>query len=250
MSFYQKGEKNTIIMLEGNIGSGKSTFLRVIENHLSVDVIFEPTDKWQNKNDEENILDLFYRDTPRWAYTFQSYAFISRVQTLLEFNAKNKSSNPQVLERSVYCDRYCFAQNCYESGLMSPLEWQIYKEWFSWLVETYAPRPKGFIYLQTTPDVCFERINKRNRKEETGISVEYLSEIHGRHENWLVRKLDIVGHVAEVPVLILDCNKDFEHDVAQQKMHMQKVQEFIDGLLLPMMPVGDRKVIDNVNTSS
>ena len=65
-----------LIMIEGNIGAGKSTFLKVLQNQLNADIIFEPTNKWQEIDRESNLLDLFYKDTPRWAYTFQSYAFI------------------------------------------------------------------------------------------------------------------------------------------------------------------------------
>ena len=115
---------------EGNIGAGKSTFLNILRQNLEVDIIFEPTDKWQNIGTGGNLLDLFYKDTKRWAYTFQSYAFITRVESVLEHQAKSANKNVQILERSVYCDRYCFAKNCFEHGNMSALEWQIYKEWF------------------------------------------------------------------------------------------------------------------------
>ena len=66
----QKNKK--VLILEGNIGAGKSTFLKILKNNLNVDIIFEPTDKWQDVENEGNILDLFYKDTKRWAYTFQT----------------------------------------------------------------------------------------------------------------------------------------------------------------------------------
>ena len=135
-----------MLILEGNIGAGKSTFLRILKNNLDLNIVFEPTDKWQNVGDDGgNLLDLFYKDIKRWAYTFQSYAFITRVQAQLEYESKKNNKEIFVLERSVYCDRYCFAKNCFEMGSMSALEWQIYKEWFSWLVEGYMRKPNGFI---------------------------------------------------------------------------------------------------------
>src|SRR5271154_55052 len=116
-----------IFFLEGNIGAGKSTFLSILGKNFDFEIVFEPTDKWQRVNNNDgNLLDLFYKDSKRWAYTFQSFAFISRVRTQFEQNQK-LSKKIQVLERSVYCDRFCFAKNCVEIGLMDELEWHIYK---------------------------------------------------------------------------------------------------------------------------
>ena len=223
-----------IIMIEGNIGAGKSTFLKVLSNYIDVEIIFEPTDKWQNASEDENLLHLFYKDTPRWAYTFQSYAFISRINTILEFRAKNTSSKIQLLERSIYCDRYCFAKNCYESGLMSPVEWHIYTEWFSWLAEKYAPIPNGFIYLKTTPETCYQRVLKRQRSEESSLGLDYLKQLHQKHEDWLIRQKELMPHLRDIPVLTLDCNEEFETNISVQKKHARAIEAFLTQNILTL----------------
>jgi len=220
-------QTSNILIIEGNIGAGKSTFLKMLKKNLDLDIIPEPTEKWQKISAEDNLLDLFYKDTPRWAYTFQSYAFITRVQALIEHQKNNTDKPIQVLERSVYCDRYCFAKNCFESGLMSNLEWQIYKEWFSWLVENYTPRPSGFVYLRTTPQTCFKRIAQRNRCEETDIPISYLEALHKKHEEWLIDKKGVSLSLKAIPVLELDCNIDFEHNEEQQMKLIEKIKDFI-----------------------
>ncbi len=146
----------------------------------------------------------------------------------LEQEAHFASNGIQILERSVYSDRYCFAKNCYELGIMTDLEWELYKEWFSWLIENYSTPPSGFIYLQTDPDVCFSRIKKRSRSEEAEIPLEYIKLLHKKHEDWLVNKLDISDKLYDVPVLVLDCNKDFENDINLQKENMLKILAFLD----------------------
>jgi len=229
-------KKPSILMVEGNVGAGKSTFLKIIQKKLKIDVIYEPTNKWQNKNEDENLLHLFYKDTPRWAYTFQSYAFISRVQSIIDYQASHKSSPLQILERSVYCDRYCFAKNCFESGLMTQLEWQIYKEWFTWLVERYTPRPSGFIYLKTTPEICFKRLTKRNRSEEAGVPLSYLQELHRRHEDWLIGQKELTPFLATVPVLTIDCTQEFESNERVQEEQMNAIQDFIDTKVMVQTP--------------
>jgi deoxyadenosine/deoxycytidine kinase len=134
----------------------------------------------------------------------------------------------QILERSVYSDRYCFAKNCFELGFMSALEWKLYQEWFAWLVENYAPRPDAFIYLKTDPEVCHDRLLKRNRSEESAVGLDYLTLVHNKHQEWLVQKKDVSKQIASVPVLILECNEDFEHSVQTQEMHLNSILEFID----------------------
>ena len=217
-----------VLVLEGNIGAGKSTFLRILSKSLDVDIIHEPTDKWQKVGAGGNLLELFYKDTPRWAYTFQSYAFISRVHALQESENLPSSNAVQILERSVYCDRYCFAKNAFESGFMTELEWQIYKEWFNWLVEKYTTKPGGFIYLKVSPQVCYQRLVKRNRSEESSVSLDYLEALHRKHEDWLINKKELGSFIKNVPVLVLECDEDFEQIQKEQQKHLESVKSFIE----------------------
>ena len=214
-------------VLEGNIGAGKSTLLKILGDNLPIDVRFEPTDKWQKIGTGGNLLELFYKDTPRWAYTFQSYAFISRIQTQMQEATTRGSHAMTLFERSVYCDRFCFAKNCFEAGLMSKLEWDIYQEWFAWLVDSYVTKPDGFIYLRTTPEKSFQRLLKRSRSEESAIPQEYLDALHTKHEDWLIKKKDVPASLANVPVLVLDCDKEFENDSVEQAYKIQQVHDFI-----------------------
>ncbi len=220
----KKGPDNFIV--EGNIGSGKSTFLRLVGEQLPVQVVYEPHTKWQDVGGGENLLERFYNDIPRWAYTFQSYAFITRIMEQQKYSFEYPDIT-QIIERSVYSDRYCFAKNCFEMGAMSNLEWQLYQDWFSWLVENYAPQPTGFIYLQTDPEVCFSRLKKRARQEEVSVPLSYLQSLHDKHESWLLKKEGVAAHIKEVPVLVLSCNDDFEHDTRYFTQHLEAIASFI-----------------------
>jgi len=213
------------LILEGNIGAGKSTFLKIIENNFDVEVVYEPHEQWQNVAGE-NLLDKFYKDTSRWSYSFQTYAFVTRVVQQEQY-AQTSSYPVHILERSVYSDRYCFAKNCYEMGVMSALEWKLYQEWFEWLVYNYTQKPHGFIYLKTDPEVCYQRLLKRNRSEESTVDLEYLKMLHEKHENWLIKKKNVASYLKNVPVLELECNKDFQHDVVQQQKHLDTIERFL-----------------------
>ena len=212
--------------VEGGIGAGKSTFLKVINTFLNAQVVYEPHKMWQNVRGE-NLLERFYEDTERWAYTFQTYAFITRI--LEREKAALTNRHPfQILERSVYSDRYCFAKNCFELGTMNALEWKLYQEWFSWLVDTYTTKPSGFIYLQTDPIVCYKRLLKRKRQEETSVTLDYLQLLHDKHEKWLIHKEGIDVALKDVPVLVIPVNDEFETDRDVQKAHMAKIIDFLE----------------------
>lgn len=214
-------------VIEGNIGAGKSTFLQVVGEHLNAQLVFEPCKAWQDVGGKGNLLNAFYRDGQRWAYTFQSYAFITRVLEQEKKAQENKHAF-QLLERSVYSDRYCFAKNAYEMGLMSSLEWGLYCEWFEWLVQNRLEQPAGFIYLRTDPEVCYERLGIRNRSEEKEVPLEYLKLLHGKHEDWLVHKKDIAFYLRNTPVLVLDCNENFEGNDLLVQEHAKKIVQFLD----------------------
>lgn len=213
-------------VVEGNIGAGKSTFLKVINTFLNAQVVYEPHTKWQNIQGE-NLLERFYADTQRWAYTFQTFAFITRILEREKAAASNDKPF-QILERSVYSDRYCFARNCFELGTMTSLEWKLYQEWFSWLVDTYVAKPSGFIYLQTDPITCYKRLLKRNRQEETGVTLDYLQLLHDKHEGWLIQKEEVAPYMKDIPVLVIPCDEDFENDREIQKRHMSKIIDFLE----------------------
>ena len=75
----------SLIFVEGNIGTGKTTFVQFLEQNLNPEkynIIYEPVDEWQKLKDSQgkNILEHFYEDQEKWAFAFQMNSFISRVK--------------------------------------------------------------------------------------------------------------------------------------------------------------------------
>ena len=211
------------LTLEGNIGAGKSTFLRVLKRFLPVSIIAEPCAAWQNVAGE-NFIERYYTDMQRWAYSFQTYVLLTHV---LAQRAALSGSHAGwfIAERSLYSARYCFVQNLFELGHISTLEWNLYQEWFAALMALDSIRPQGFIYLKTDPERCFYRIQKRGRHEESGVTRQYLVQLYQKHEAWLVHKTHSI--LSDVPVLILDGDKEFEHDAHMQEEFADIIKNFI-----------------------
>jgi len=188
--------------IEGNIGVGKSTIVRLLNEH-GIETMQEPVDTWTAVKDEENgknILENFYEDPKRWAYTFQSIAFRSRVRGL------DRLTPGSVAERSIFTDRRVFAEVARTSGNITNVEWDDYTDWFDWVVSKTDQSAQGFVYLRAEPDVCHQRIQGRARPGEESIPLEYLQRLHERHDAWLLN---------ESNVLVLDMNRQKPEDVIQ-----------------------------------
>ncbi|XP_065890802.1 deoxycytidine kinase 2-like [Dysidea avara] len=227
--------------VEGNIAAGKSTFLESLRKFYPEAVLVsEPINKWQSiSSDKEdmskptehyssNLLDMFYKDPKRWAYTFQTYACISRLRAQLRPLSPDlitSENSVQFFERSVYSDKFCFARNCYISGLFTKTEWDVYCDWHKFLMDTLPLHFDGFIYLRASPKICYDRLQKRKRAEESTVTRDYLEALHERHDEWLVRNEVAIPNAP--PVLVLNCDQEFHDDEQVGKEMVEKVKEFV-----------------------
>jgi len=256
-----KGSNIKKIAVEGNIAAGKSSFLRILSNELNFVVVPEPVTKWQRVIDEAdqaltcsqenggNLLSMFYSDPKRWGFMFQTYAFISRIRAQIspaesfyeqddelsssQQEKRRKGIVVEFFERSIYSDRYCFARNCFDNEVFNPMEWNVYKDIHTWLACTLNLSFDAFVYLRTSPKTCLERLKKRGREEENGIKLQYLEQLHKKHEEWMIDRspdLKIPPEIAKTPILVLDCDKEFESDEVRKQQLVDQVKDFIKTL--------------------
>jgi deoxyguanosine kinase len=174
-----------LISIEGNIGSGKSTlveYLKSLEKYVFVD---EPVNEWITIKDNtgSNALECFYKNQKENAFCFQVLAYITRLKKLIDTIKQNPSNTIIITERSIETDRNVFAKMLYEDGLISSIEWETYNYWFN----TFKDISKVYmiIYIKTSPTKCLERINIRNRSEESNIKTDYLEKCNKYHNDWL-----------------------------------------------------------------
>lgn len=196
-----KGKKKYTVSVEGNIGCGKTTLLEYFKSSPNVEAIKEPVEQWTNIQGH-NALALLYQDPKRWSFTFNLYAQLTRIQ----MHVKPHSKPVKMLERSLYSTRYCFVENDYRSKTINGLEVSILNGWFDFLMERENTALDLIIYLRANPEICYERIKKRSRKEECGVPFELIQSLHDLHEEWLIQGKK---YKIPAPVLVLDANKDY-----------------------------------------
>ena len=188
-------DQHLILSLDGNIGAGKSTLMARLQTEMpDIEFVLEPVAEWTTlKNAEgKSLLELFYEDKHRWAYTFQNCAILTRLRSLKKALAAT-TKKVIITERSVLTDRFVFAEMMKESGAMDPIEWQLYLNWY----DTFATEIPihGILYLTTSVAVSAERIQTRGRMGEGSIPNDYLKSLQTQHETWLATTSLPVQHL-------------------------------------------------------
>ena len=195
----------TIISIEGNIGTGKSTFIdklqdyfQRINNDLKIGFIPEPVNIWNSVTDDAGvtILEKYYDNQYKYAFPFQMMAYISRLSIMRE--ALKQDYDFIIMERSMFTDCEVFAKMLYDDKKIESIEYNIYKKWFDEFINDFPDI--WHIYIQADPTVSQTRVLKRERSGEN-IPLSYLEKCHEYHEKWLLEG-------ENEPVLILDGNKD------------------------------------------
>lgn len=188
----------TIICIEGNIGTGKTTFVkRMKETYKNrEDILFleEPVDLWMScKDSEGNILDHYYKDQVAFGFKFQMMAYISRL-SILKRAIETGKYKYIVSERSLHTDKNIFCKMLYDTGKIDEIGYQIYNMWF----DEFYPYSKNcvYVYLRADPNVSLKRVIKRARSGEA-IPLEYLQECHKYHDEWLKNSIVLDANVEE-----------------------------------------------------
>ncbi|XP_071548282.1 deoxynucleoside kinase-like isoform X3 [Panulirus ornatus] len=190
------------VSIEGNIGSGKSTFLQYFSSVPGVATYQEPVHLWTNF-EGHNLLGKLYEDPERWSFLFQSYVQLTR----LNIHLQQSSSPVRLIERSLQNNRYCFVESGHDCGHLKGAEYRVLCEYYDFIESKLDIGLDLIVYLRSTPEVVHRRMLKRGRSEEAGVTVEYLKLVHDYYEKWLFHHQP---HAPLAPVLIINADQKLE----------------------------------------
>ncbi|NCP88034.1 MAG: deoxynucleoside kinase [Anaerolineae bacterium CG_4_9_14_3_um_filter_57_17] len=163
-----------IILVAGNIGAGKTSLTERIGARQGWAMGYESVS-------DNPYLPDFYADMRAWSFHLQVYFLGHRARQYLELAADSRTA---ISDRSIYEDAYIFARALNHMGNMTERDYFSYRRLFD-LVVTSLPAPNLLIYLKAPVEVLTERIRRRARGMETGISAEYLSLLDTFYDEWL-----------------------------------------------------------------
>jgi deoxyadenosine/deoxycytidine kinase len=162
------------IAIAGNIGSGKTTLTGLLARHFAWQAHYEEVD-------DNPYLDDFYNEMQRWSFNLQIYFLNTRFNQILNIK---KSDKTIIQDRTIYEDAYIFAPNLHSMGLMSTRDFENYFTLFN-LISSLIDPPDLVIYLKASVPALVRQIEKRGRKYEDGIRLDYLRKLNERYDSWV-----------------------------------------------------------------
>ena len=161
------------IAIAGNIGAGKTTLTKLLSKHYKWNTHFEDAE-------ENPYLNDFYDDMQRWSFNLQIYFLNSRLNQIIEIRESNKTT---IQDRTIYEDTL-FAKILYDLGHIDDLGYENYKGLF-YIMNKFLVYPDVIVYLRLSPETAMQRIQKRARGCETGLTLDYLRRLNHEYENWV-----------------------------------------------------------------
>ena len=172
-----------MIVIEGNIGAGKTTAQRLITStHKSCVSYLEPVQ-------DNPYLSMFYENPKQYALEMQYYLMSRRYSMHRDAVEQEwyKGKNT-IHDRSIFGDE-AFAIVLHQDGFISDIgfhNYQMHRE----CMEKTILIPQLVIFLQVPPSVCYDRIRNRGRPCELGITVDYLTKLHDAYTQVIIPKLE------------------------------------------------------------
>lgn len=174
-----------LVVVAGNIGVGKTSLTERIGDRLGWRTDFESVV-------DNPYLSEFYDNMRKWSFHLQIFFLGHRAEQYLKAAQDARSA---ILDRSIYEDSYIFARALHHLDNLNERDYQSYRRLFKLIVQG-LPRPDLLIYLKAPVEVLLERIERRARGMETGITADYLSLLDSFYEEWM-------GHFDLCPVLTI-----------------------------------------------
>ena len=210
-----------VLVVDAIVGGGKSTLIYrcllpyFMSKGYKVVVIGEPVEQWQ----KSGLFEKFYSDMKRWAYTFQTKAFQSRVRLTCETYEKyGDSVDIYILERSIFSDRL-FVEILVDQGLIDSMEKQLYDDWWSEWKRIMPIQPNLFLYFKPSVKLAMERVEKRARSKEevSGVTSAYQSLLAKKHDEHFGGQSFECEQGLHIPCRTLISDAEFETDPIEKE---------------------------------
>ncbi len=222
----------TLIVINSAIAGGKSELIRVIKENLpeisgrKVVFIDERLDLVTNINGD-NLLEKFYKDMGRWAFTLQFFFMTVRVEYVQEIIKTHGNDAIYIMERDWFADKKCFAETLHENGKMSESEWYAYLHLFNRQISTPdVPKITAYVFIDCSLETHMKRLLLRGRKEETDITSDYELSLIKKH-----REIETDYKSRGIPLLSINGEQNFKDSGEEQKNVLKEIEDFVTSII-------------------
>lgn len=202
--------KGSIIVIEGNIASGKSTLTDNLVSYL----ISEGLDARLYKEPIlQSYLDAFILNQPKYAFGFQMSMLIENQCLYADALDHSRKGGVAIMDRSFLGNRV-FAEVQKNKGNINDDDFKIYEDVFNRM--DAFPKPDYIVYLKVNPQVNARRCKLRDRScEADNYDIGYFQSLNDRYDDLISRLRN------EHNIIELEWSRD--RTIAEQKMGTMEV---------------------------
>jgi deoxyguanosine kinase len=209
--------KYNYVVIEGNIGAGKTTLARRIADQFNAHLILEHFA-------DNPFLPKFYSEPEKYSFPLELSFLASRYKQLKE------ELVPQDLFKSFTVADYYFMKSLvFAASTLTGDEYNLYRQIF-YIIYGTLPKPDIYVYLHLNPDRLIQNIERRGRSYEKSITKDYLQKIQDSYFAFFKQN-------PENKYLVIDVNGI---DFVENENHYIKI---IDTIFYNDYPVGLNMVI-------
>ena len=209
--------KYNYVVIEGNIGAGKTTLATRIAEQFNASLILE-------RFADNPFLPKFYQDPEKYSFALEMSFLASRYKQLYE-----EIGSGNLFRTFTVADYYFTKSLVFATSTLNGDEFNLYRQIF-YIIYSSLPKPDIYVYLHLSPERLLKNIEKRGRDYEKSITIEYLQKIQDSYFAFFKQN-------PRNKYLVIDIN---EIDFVASKNHYSQIIEII---FSEDYPVGLNKVI-------
>jgi deoxyguanosine kinase len=209
--------KYNYVVIEGNIGAGKTTLATRISEQFNARLILE-------RFADNPFLPKFYDDPEKYSFPLELSFLADRFKQL-----KEELVEQDLFKSFTVADYYFMKSLVFAASTLTGDEYNLYRQIF-YIIYGSLPKPDIYVYLHLRPDRLLHNIEKRGRNYEKSITAEYLQKIQDNY-------FSLFKQNPENKYLIIDIN---EIDFVENAEHYTRI---IDTIFHDDYPQGVNKVI-------
>ncbi|MBA4322075.1 MAG: hypothetical protein C0408_04595 [Odoribacter sp.] len=209
--------KYNYVVIEGNIGAGKTTLAGRIADQFNARLILE-------RFADNPFLPKFYQDPDKYSFPLELSFLADRYRQLRE-----ELVAQDLFKSFTVADYYFMKSLVFAASTLTGDEFNLYRQIF-YIIYGSLPKPDIYVYLHLMPEKLLQNIEKRGRNYERSITKEYLKKIEESYFSFFRQN-------PENRYLIIDIN---EIDFVENENHYNRI---IDTIFYDDYPSGINRVI-------
>jgi len=203
--------KYNYVVIEGNIGAGKTTLATRIAEQFNARLILE-------QFADNPFLPKFYQDPGKYSFPLELSFLASRYKQL-----NDELGSRDIFRTFTIADYYFMKSLVFAASTLNGDEYNLYRQIF-YIIYGSLPKPDIYVYLHINPDRLLKNIRNRGREYEKSITEEYLKKIQDGYFTFFRQNTGI-------RYLVIDIN---EMDFVTDENHYWKITDTIFSVEYPV----------------